>query len=306
MLLSAQIFLPLFAIPTLFFLKKPHQIKLFYFFVCLINFGLGVGLLNRYGFFFTEKILAEKIMIFSRLGLNYAVSATATSLIIGVAISFLFLLFGPSLLNDSVKKHAILLSIIAPVSQLVVFSENLFLSTLSAAVVVFLVFVFERKAVKPSIPGEGTSLSIGFNMLLMCCLVFCMLHESVHGYPDLDLLALTSMRTPFVKGSFYSTQFVLSLLFSLGVLFFVTVSATRWVDSLRDKGSIVLYWVPLVSTSFFGLSFFPKLFPEVYTVYLSDFDFLKSFNSVAIITFLVSVLIQSYFLVSHSRRASNV
>jgi hypothetical protein len=266
MILTGLIFLPLLALPTLFMLKKNFQIKLFYALVAFVHLVFSLGLFTKHGYLFDGVILEEQMNLFQGVGLDYTVSLSARAVLILLVVDFLYLIFGTLSIRDGGRKEAVILTISHSLVLTSLMSTNLLMS-------VFAVFIFSFSCLVAAGRTQQSSrfsshcLFFGGASLLGACLVLGILYESVYGYSNLNLNALVEMRTPFVKGSLYSTQFVLFGLYQIGLVCFALSNAI----SCFNTGLRAEIFRPALG---FGLSLYistvytASLFPEASKFYL--------------------------------------
>jgi len=290
MILSGLIFLPLLAIPTLIFLKKDFQIKFFYSLFSFIHFGFALGVLSRHGYLFEGTVLSKNISLIKSVGLNYSVSLSAAGLLMTVFISLLYLTFGSIWMKTDVKNRAVFMVTTHTLALLAILSSNILLTALSLFCFLWSTTFF--KSVKRGNDSlEQTFIFTGLVFMIGLSLVLGILYESIYENVDLNVNALTAMRTPFVKGSLYSTQFVLSLLFMTAYFSWVCVTFNRWINLFLDKANFTAL-VGLSAVIYTGATYFQPLFPEVQSTYLL---FIKNSQSVTQVALIAAVVVTVFF-----------
>jgi|GEM_PF-2711809 len=293
MVLTGLIFLPLFAIPTVALLKKNFQIKVFFALVSFVHFMFALGLLTKHGYLFKGIVLSESLDLFSPLGLNYAVSLRAGGLLLAVTVNFLYVIAGSLSLGNSAKKEVVLLFLSQICFLLALTSTNILAVVLSTFAFSFTQVFWNEGSVGLKASFSKTLIA-GLVLLFGVCLILSILHESVHGYSNLNIQSLSAMRTPFVKGSLYSTQFILFIFYCIGFLLIGTANLIKWINFVRNK-IVIKTFLPSLG---FGLSvyscvrFMPILFPEATNQYLANPHELFTWGLIVILaTFLTPLLI---------------
>ena len=286
MVLSGLILLPLLAIPTLCLLKKNFQIKLFYGAMVFIHLIFLLGILTKHGYLFDGEILGERSALFKQIGLYYSVSLNGFAVLTMIVIDFTFLIFGTVSINKADRAKAILLTLSHASILLSLLSSNLLLSVL-ATIIYLLTIADNILLVKKSSLSAFRFLFGGTVALIGVCMVFGILYQSVYGHANLNISALQEMRTPFVKGSIYSTQLVLFAFYTIGFAGFFVYS----MMCCLAKGLKVDIFRPLfgIFLSLYVSSLYSeKLFPEASRFYSLS---LKNQNSVLATAVLLIVFV---------------
>lgn len=269
MFLSFLIFLPLSVFPTLFFLKKDFQVRAVLFATALIHMFFSIGLISKTGYKFIGLKQIESWPIFKSIGFSYQIGVDAQSLLVTSLMSIFFFVFTLFCVKRVSKKDVYLMLIAQACFLGAVLAQNLFLF------IVFLEIGFFSVLALGSFKKEVVSGALFLNLsgvaLFLCTTtVFSILYESIYAFPSLYLKALASMSTPFIKGSFFSTQTVLFLSFSLS--FFFNILTALYLIKNTDKKSQILKTTQIMFffvTLLFGLvKFAGPLFPEVSSVYI--------------------------------------
>lgn len=277
MVLSGLIFIPMCAVPTVLLLKKNFQIKVFYTLTALVHFVFSIGLLAKHGYLFGGSVLKEKSMLYPDLGLQHSVYLDGASMLLILIVSSLYLLFGALALDHcAVKAGAVKLLMSQVLATLILCSSNLLVLTI--AVLIFTLMNLMPK-VKSNIYTEFRILSslLGFALLVGVSLILGILYESVYGFADLDVMALSEMRTPFVKGSAFSTQFVLFLSYCTGFIFTALSNFLGWLQYSKCKLNLNAF-LPLAGmclSIYVGLKFILLLFPETTRLYLPELGYIR-------------------------------
>lgn len=269
MFLSALIFFPLTAAPTLIFLKKDFQLKLFYFLVTAVHTSLSVWLLVKNGYLFKGSVLQESIMLNSDLGLSYAVSLEGYTLLLALFANFLFLIPTLFSIRENTKQSIGLLFGMQILSLALLFSQNILLSFLLMSLLFFTSLIF-AKLKKEDFVKLGSTVLLSSIVLIGVSLIFSILYESVSSQVDLSLKALSSMQTPFIKGSLFSTQFVLFVFCILG--FFIHLLAIcsflKKIMEKRNYDLVYLVYLNFILSLVVITKFLVPLFPEASKFYL--------------------------------------
>lgn len=270
MLLSFLIFLPLSVFPTLFFLKKDFQVKAILFSTSLIHMFFSIGLISKSGYGFRGVKLKESWPIFKSIGFDYSIGLDVQSLLAVLFVSVLFFILSLFSMR-TVNKKNVYLMLLAQSSVLgMAVSQNLLLFLVFLEVGFFSLLIlgsFDKESVIKALKLNLTGLAL----FLCFTTVFSVLYESIHAFPSLDFKALSSMRTPFIRGSFFSTQTILFLSFSLS--FVLNVLAVFYLIKISKSKDQVLrstQFLFFLTILLFGFNkMFGPLFPEVSSVYFS-------------------------------------
>lgn len=216
MILSGLIFLPLFFIPALLFVKKTEQLKSMGLVFSLIHLAYGVYALRNFVIGLNQYQFVEGFDLFKPLGVHYAIGVDGVSLIL-VALS-LFLM--PLIILgtwDSTKERVKLYF-----SCLFCIQTCLIGTFLSLDLVLF--YLFFESSLLPMLILLGALggkrkvyaakklfiFTFGGSLLLLGSIITMMvLHESVHGVPSSLMTDLQTIQLPFVSNTLFSTQTIL-------------------------------------------------------------------------------------------------
>jgi len=302
LLIFSLIIFPLASIPGVLTLRKREHIKLFHFIFSLMNTFFSIVLYYKYKAFLKTHSILEKFIFFEELDLGYSVQLTSKSLTLTVLINIYF--FVTSLLVQ--KKSKLSLSFVSLVHFCILFwvlSQNLILISITLFAVYFSVSLLGSRNDAHNRFSTPLFL-IGVLSFLGTFLIYGLLYESVFSVLSFDLNNLIKMQTPFVKNSFYSTQFALFIFFTLGCFSIASAYAIKFFPSNQKQPLYIsalsyasfLYVLYLVNLSI------PALFPEVLSAYLPPQRTLVLASGVFVFILFFLKCAQTLYIILMSRR----
>lgn len=277
MYLTGLIFLPVFFLIPILFMKKPLQVKAIAFFFSIIHFAYSLGLFFKFDMTQAGFQLSEKIPLIKSLGIHYALGIDGISFWLVLLTTFLLPLIYLgcwNAMNKNPRTYAVSLFLLQTTMLGTFLSQDLVLFYLffeSSLIPMFLLIGIWGGAQKLYATVKFFLYTMfGSVFMLGAIITLMILNHSVTGtysslFSDLSLLNIS-----FVQDSLFSTQTVLFFCFALAFAVKTPLFPVHtWLPDAHVQaptpGSVVLAGVMLKMGTYGFMRFVIPLFPEAAT-----------------------------------------
>ncbi len=274
MYLTGLIFLPLFFLVPILFMKKPLQVKAISFFFSVVHFIYSLGLFLKFNMNEAGFQLSEKLPLIKSLGIYYAIGVDGISFWLVLLTTFLLPLIYLGCwnsMNKNPRTYAVSLFLLQ-VSMLGTFlAQDLVLFYLffeSSLIPMFLLIGIWGGAQKLYATVKFFLYTMfGSVFMLGAIITLMILNHSVTGTYSSLLSDLSLLNISFVQDSLFSTQTLLFFGFALAFAVKTPLFPVHtWLPDAHVQaptpGSVVLAGVMLKMGTYGFMRFVLPLFPE--------------------------------------------